>query len=177
MWNTFYSFSEIIATFTGIIGAIISCFIWFKVRSQNQKLKEFATTLKALNTNDEINKAFIGITSDNPKAFCLSLIPADASIKERVEKYLHSRYNKMPIIELNRDGLSAETFVDFINEVKKKRRGELSDASEIHLFIQGPIIAGTIIGAIFDHWVPVKLYHYNTKIFEYEYWGVLMKAN
>ena len=175
MWDVIYSFIDQVGTFIGIIGAIISFLVWLKVKRQGKKLVELASTLKPLNNYDELKEIFRERNTGRPKAFCLSLIPTDMSIKSRVEKFLNSQDKKMPIVELNMDGLSSQTFGDFINEVKKKRRGELSDATEIHVFIQGPVVAGAVIGAVFDHWVPINLYHYNTKSFTYEYWGPLIK--
>ncbi|OJX90106.1 MAG: hypothetical protein BGP01_00390 [Paludibacter sp. 47-17] len=177
MWTAIYDIIDKAGTFIGIIGAIISFLVWLKVKNQSKKLKELGLTLKSINNYSEIQDTFKGITSSNPKAFCLSLISTDASIKTRVNDFIKSQSNlkDMPIVELNMDGLSHETIGTFIDAVRQKRRGELSDATEIHLFIQGPIIAGTLIGSIFDHWVPVKLYHFSNTTHQYEYWGVLAK--
>jgi len=177
MWTIIYGVVDQVGTFIGIIGAVISLLVWLKVRKQSQELIKLGLTLKSMNDFSSIQESFKGITTQTPKAFCLSLITNDNSIKTRVSDFIKSQSDltDMPIVELNMDGLSYENIGDFINAVRQKRRGELSDATEIHLFIQGPIIAGTLIGAIFDHWIPVKLYHYNSKTFLYEYWTPLEK--
>jgi hypothetical protein len=48
--------------------------------------------------------------------------------------------------------------------------------TELHLFIQGPVQAGTIVGSLYRQWIPVKLYHrpapQQPQI--YEYWMPLL---
>lgn len=177
MWQNIYSIVDQVGTFIGITGAFISFLVWLKVKNQSKKFKEFENSIKALNNYSEIQEFYRGVKSSNPKAFCLSLIPNDFSIRDRVEQFINTQddLKKMPIIELNMDGLSYDSMGGFIDEVRKKRRGELSDATELHLFVQGPVIAGTILGAVFDHWIPVKLYHFNSQVHQYEYWGTLAK--
>ena len=50
---------------------------------------------------------------------------------------------------------------------KIKYNFQAEGVMELHLFIKGPVMMGTIIGAIFDNWITVKLYH-NNRSGEYE---------
>jgi hypothetical protein len=71
------------------------------------------------------------------------------------------------------DGINTENISDYIQKLREVRRGDLSNATEVRLFIAGPVQAGTIAGAVFDNWVPVLLYGRNG--LKYEYWGPLIK--
>jgi hypothetical protein len=76
--------------------------------------------------------------------------------------------------ELNMPGLNIpqdpETFVNLLS--KKKRFIDLSAFTEVHVSIAGPVEAGTIIDALYDNWIPVKLYHKPSPPppAVYEYW-------
>ena len=84
----------------------------------------------------------------------------------------------MPIEELNMPGLySAQDLETFVNLLREKKRFiDASRHTEVHLFIAGPVQAGTIIGALYDNWIPVKLYHKPTPPppSVYEYWMPLL---
>ncbi|MBU1752838.1 SAVED domain-containing protein, partial [bacterium] len=112
----------------------------------------------------------------NPYAFAVCLLPHSGSIAKEVSAFLSSKGTKMPIEELNFDGLRQHNLEDFINQLRIKRREfETKEATEIHLFIAGPIMSGVLIGAEFDNWKPVKLYHQNRDTKQYEFWCPLTK--
>ena len=119
-----------------------------------------------------------GVKSAQPVAFALSLIPTSESIKGSVQTFLRSQKWDMPIEELNLDGLnSPEDLERFINALREKRRAfDDLGYTEIHLFIAGPVQAGTIIGSLFRNWIPVKLSHKPTPAPPqiYEYWMPLL---
>jgi hypothetical protein len=85
----------------------------------------------------------------------------------------------MDIVELNMNGINNKGDIEnFVNELRKKRRlFEALQATEIHLFIAAPVVAGIMVGAIFDNWIPVKLYHKPQPAPPsiYEYWMPLIK--
>ncbi len=82
----------------------------------------------------------------------------------------------MKIEELNFNNLTHENFDNFINELKIKRREfSAKGATEVHLFISGPMQAAAMIGSIFSNWIPVKLYNFDPQLREYEYWCHLAK--
>ncbi|MEC4685195.1 MAG: SAVED domain-containing protein [Nitrospirota bacterium] len=141
-------------------------------------MQEIAGTSPKIENFKELVDYHKDIKTINPYALAVSLLPTTDSIKGDVERFLRSKggeWEKMPVEELNMNGLSPETIEDFINTLRVKRRQlEAQDATEIHLFIAGPIQAGTLIGAMFDNWRPVKLYHKNQKG-NYEFWCHLIK--
>jgi hypothetical protein len=67
----------------------------------------------------------------------------------------------------------------FLQRLKEKRfKFEIEGRTEIHLFIQGPVMAGVLVGTMFSNWKPVKLYHRPTNPGVpsiYEYWCPLTK--
>jgi hypothetical protein len=109
----------------------------------------------------------------------LSLTPQSGSIENAVKTFLKTQGWDMPIEEINMDGIKGrEGVLNFINEVKKKKRFiEGAGYTEVHLFISGPVQAGTLLGAFLDNWLPVKLYHKPTPAPPqfYEYWAPLFK--
>jgi hypothetical protein len=85
---------------------------------------------------------------------------------------------KMEIEELKMDGIDPATNLEsFINELRKKRKLiEAKKFTEVHVFISGPIVAGALLGSLYDNWIPVKLYHKPTPAPSqvYEYWMPLL---
>lgn len=162
-----------------ILAASFSGFAALKLRQQNKRLKELAKAAPKLIDFKEILQRYEGIQSLRPMAFSLSLIPRGESIKDNVQTFLRLQGWNMEIEELNMNGITnSEDLETFINNLREKRR--LFDAlqvTELHLFIAGPVIAAVIIGAMFDNWIPVKLYHkpQPAPASIYEYWLPLMK--
>lgn len=171
IWNILDKFGIIIA----ILTFFVSLLIWAKLRVQSRKLKSLAANTSNFNGYQELSDFREGVQTENPMAFCLSLIPQTTSIKDDVDKFLSGEKMKMKIIELNKNGLDKKNLQEFIEDLGKKRLIDLAEATEVHLFLQGPVQAGLLIGAIFDNWKPVKLYQYNREIGTYEYWGPLVK--
>jgi hypothetical protein len=119
-----------------------------------------------------------GVKSSAPVAFALSLLSTSESIKGLVEIFLRAQDWRMPIEELNMNGRnSAEYLENFVNALREKQwYFEMSGFTEVHLFVQGPVPAGAIIGAQPRNWIPVKLYHKPnpTPLQMYEYWMPLV---
>jgi len=162
----------------GIAGAIFAAGSFALLWRQNRRLRELAKQSPRVENFAELCALHEGVKSSAPVAFALSLLSASESIKGLVEIFLRAQDWKMPIEELNMNGLnSAEDLENFINALREKRRYfEMSGFTEVHLFIQGPVQAGTIIGAQFRNWIPVKLYHKPnpTPPQIYEYWMPLV---
>jgi len=176
--DSFWTWFGRVDSVAGIAGAIIAAATFVLVRRQERRLRLQARE-KALQGNfTELRSLHDGIKSAKPVAFALSLIPTSDSIRGSVEVFLLAQGWKMPIEELNMEGInSPENLEAFFNGLREKRR--LFDASgftEIHLFIAGPVQAGTIIGSLFRNWIPVKLYHKPSPAPPqvYEYWMPLM---
>jgi hypothetical protein len=68
---------------------------------------------------------------------------------------------------------NVQKHIDNLSKIKTDFKSE--GVTELHLFIKGPVTMGTIIGAICDNLVTVKLYH-NNRSGEYEEWTVLHSA-
>ncbi|MBL8150599.1 MAG: caspase family protein [Blastocatellia bacterium] len=117
-----------------------------------------------------------GIQTVKPVALAVCLIPTNPSIKNDVKRFLDSNGWEMPIEELNMEGINSKQDISkFIVLLKEKRRQFYeSGVTEMHLFIAGPVQAGTIIGAIYSNWIPVKIYH-RSLTESYEYWTLLKK--
>jgi hypothetical protein len=162
----------------GVAGAIFGIATFALVWRQERRLRSQAREKAQLANFADLRTRHEGIKSAKPVAFALSLIPASDSIKGSVEVFLRTQDWDMPIEELNMDGInSPENLEAFLNALREKRR--LFDASgftEIHLFIAGPVQAGTIIGSMFRNWIPVKLYHKPSPAPPqvYEYWMPLI---
>ena len=172
---TFSMFSDALSVLT----CVASSYAAFRLWNQNRRLKEMVKQMPvAENVNDMI-RLNEGKKSISPVALALSLTPQAGSIENAVKTFLKSKDWNMPIEEINMDGINGrEGIAQFINEVKKKKRLiEATGYTEVHLFISGPVQAGTLIGAFFDNWLPVKLYHKPTPAPPqlYEYWSPLFK--
>ncbi len=168
-----------ISIVAGLIAAMFSVLVWIKLRRQNKQLLEIASTSPKIENFKELVDYHKDITTTSPYAFAVCLLTTSDSIKGDVERFLKSKgheWEKMPIEELNMNGLNVGNLEDFINTLRIKRRQfEAQNATEIHLFIAGPIQAGTLIGAMFDNWRPVKLYHKDRGTGNYECWCHLTK--
>jgi hypothetical protein len=125
-----------------------------------------------------LRKAHDGIKSVAPVAFALSLTENTESIRPSVAQFLQHTNWKMDIEELNLNGLNPTTNLEhFVNALREKRRlFEAKGYTEVHVFISGPVVAGAILGSLFDNWIPVKLYHKPTPAppHLYEYWMPLL---
>ena len=163
----------------GIIGTVFSVLVWIKLRIQNKRLIELLrTSPKIENFKDQV-KYWSEIHTLNPYAFAVSLIPHSSSIKEDVKRFLKikgQKWENMPIVELNVDGICPDNLEDYLNQLRIKRREfEAKGATEVHLFFAGPVQAATLVGAMFDNWRPTLLYHNNKNTGSYEFWCPLVK--
>jgi len=162
----------------GVAGVLFGIATFVLVWRQERRLRSQLRDKAALGNFAELRSLHEGIQSANPVAFALSLIPTSESIRGSVQGFLRSQGWDMPIEELNLDGLNnAADLERFINALREKRRAfDDQGYTEIHLFIAGPVQAGTIIGSLFRNWIPVKLYHKPTPAPPqiYEYWMPLL---
>lgn len=121
------------------------------------------------------------VNTPNPVAVAMCLLPNSRtlSIKEEVAGYLKllgGEFAKMPVVEFNSDGVDKDELGQFITVLKKARTElDVMQATEIHLFIAGPITSGLLIGSQFDNWKPVKIYAKNMTTRQYEFWCLLEK--
>jgi hypothetical protein len=164
--------------FLGILTTVFSGYAAYRLKQQVKRSRELARQSPRIENFQQLLKAHQGVKSSAPVAFCVSLLPNIHSIKNSVQTFLDAQRWKMPIEELNMDGINkAEDIENLVNQLnEKKRYFEDAHFTEIHLFIAGPVQAGTIIGALYDNWIPVKLYHKPTPPppAVYEYWMPLL---
>lgn len=160
----------------GIIAAFFSFLVWLKLKKQNKRLIELAKKTPKVEGLDKLIEYHKEKNTVAPYAFCLALTDRNDSIKGYVEDFLNIKNWKMPIEELNFNGLTHENFEEFISGLRKIRRVfSEKKATEIHLFLEGPIQAAVMVGAFFDNWIPVKIYNLNQQTRQYEYWCPLIK--
>jgi hypothetical protein len=173
-WNWFGRADNLVSMATALFSGYAAYRLW----QQNKRLRELAKQTPRVENFVEMRKVHDGVKSSAPVAFALSLIPTSETIKSQVETFLRHQGWKMPIEELNLNGINnPEDLEAFINSLREKRRFfEASGFTEIHLFIAGPVQAGTIIGSMFRNWIPVKLYHKRNPAPPqvYEYWMPLL---
>lgn len=159
------------ATFAASLYAAIK--LWKHTRA----LRSIVSQTPTLADFQELIAKRKGITSPKPVAIAASLIPQQASIANDVKEFLLSENMRMPIEELNMDGINdshdLEILVNKLRELRRKLDGD--GYSEAHLFLSSPVQVGTIFGAAFDNWKSVKLYHKNNRSHRYEYWMPLVK--
>lgn len=169
------SFGDIWGTISDTIGIgtfIVSIIIWYLVKREKDIVLQLALqntpSGKGFKTLSEENRE---IKSKNPVALCVCLIETVESIKPPVEDFLKSNAMEMPFREINFNGISNLDDMTKLNEalIKTKREITAEGKSEVHLFIAGPVFAGVLLGAVFDNWIPVKVYHKGKVSYEYQY--------
>lgn len=174
-WNWLGRSSDILQ----LLAVVFSGYAAMRLYRQNKRLKEVARALPRVENFKELVKAHEGVKSSNPVAFAISLVRTGVTIRKSVETFLKYQGWKMPIVELNMDGINnVDDMERLVSElVVKKREFEALGHTEIHLFIAGPMPACVQVGAVFDNWLPVKLYHkpQNPPPQVYEYWMPLTK--
>jgi len=174
-WSWFSRLDNII----GVLAAIFSGYAAWKLHQQSQRLRELAERSPKIENIKDLITTHAGVNSSAPVALAVSLISNSDSIRNSVQTFLDFSGWKMPIEELNMDGINGpEDLENFVNRLRvAKRYFDAQNFTEIHLFIAGPVQAGVLIGAMFDNWKSVKLYHkpQTPPPQVYEYWMPLTK--
>lgn len=171
---------DFVSNFIGIVtflAAVYSAWrLWRQDRQLREKISKTTPKVEEYAQQVELHR---GVQTRKPVAFALSLIPKADSIRNSVQEFLNLQNWKMPIEELNMDGIQSDADRErFVNALRVKRRlFDEQGVTEIHLFFAGPVSAAVLVGAALDHWVPIKLYHKPTPPPPqfYEYWMPLMK--
>lgn len=164
-----------IADSFSLVTLVVSTLTYFKVQSETKKLRQTLKKLPLVDNLDELIKFCNGINSPKPIALRFSLTPTVGSIKTPIQNFLIAQGWNMPIEEIEMNGINPQNLQDFYQEIRKKKRElEVQGFTEVHLFLSGPVQAGSIVGCLFSHWMPVKLYHLKQGG-TYEYWMPLIK--
>jgi hypothetical protein len=169
-----------VITIIGIVTIVSLVSQLYRDFKSKKKLEKSLGLIKEIQSKDFLERKNLsfGITTPFPIAVCMSLLPNDKtlSIKNDVSAYLKTQNWKMPIIEIQSDGINIDNLNSFINDLNKSRNEiQIKNKTEIHLFIQGPVMAGVIVGSVFSSWKLIKLYSPNIHSRQYEYWGLLEK--
>lgn len=150
-----------------------------KLYRQNKQLKDLAKVFPKIDNFQDTIKYYEGKQTVNPVALALSLVPHASSIRNDVEQFLSTSSLAMDIEEIKMDGINNTDDIEkFLNELREKRNlFDLQGRTEVHLFVQGPVVAGVLIGSMFDNWKPIKLYHKPIRSIPaiYQYWCPLVK--
>ena len=135
------------ANLLSLLTLAVSILTYTKVKSEAKKLQRSLKNMPFTENLSELIELHEGIDSPRPVALVFSLIPNLGSIKPSVQDFLISKSWKMPIEEVELLGISPKNIPEFYEKVRQKKR-EIQEKghTEVHLFIAGPIQAGTIIG-------------------------------
>jgi len=142
---------EIISNMLGFIADVIGVvtflftigFFWYKARKYSKALK----LLKKQET---------------PRPIALAISLAGTDIKGTVEKYLQDNSLNMKLVSFYKpEKITHDNFLNILAEIKRiKLDMTKAGVTEVHLFLSSTLTLASAIGAIFDNWVPIKLYHY-----------------
>lgn len=118
------------------------------------------------------------ITGKTARPQALAIALGGGSIKSAVESYLKESYPNVTIpVEEHKDGeitgANIHRHEDAIRRIKEKYQSD--NVTELHIFMKGPVALALAVGAIFDNWVTVKLYH-SKREGGYEPWTTLHQA-
>jgi hypothetical protein len=165
-----------VANLVTVIAAGISLLTYLKVKSEARKLRQNIKKLPPPDDLQDTIKRCQKINSAYPVALGFSLSPTVGSIKKPIQEYLRIQGWKMPVEEINMNGINGESdILEFYNQTRNiKLELESKGYTEVHLFFSGPVQAATIVGCLFSNWMPVKLYH-KQQGSGYVYWMPLIK--
>lgn len=178
MIESFFDWLSKFDTLISIVAVFFSIKVWFKLRKQSKIIQEAAKKTPQIENFSGQYAYYDKLNTLKPAALCISLVSTSNSIRGDVEYYLKNEYpqRSFDYFEINKSGINQDQVEDLINEIRQKRQElEAGYYTEVHLFIQGPVQAATLIGAILDNWKPVKLYQMNRTTRKYEFFAPLIK--
>jgi hypothetical protein len=167
-----------VASVLQVVTVLLSGYAALRLWQQNRRLKELALNTPRKENFNDILHVHDGVKSSAPVALVISLLTTSESLKPTIDTFLRTKGWSMPVEELHLNGINGQAGLEeYVNLLRQKRR--LFDAqgyTEVHLFIAGPVQAGTIAGSMLDNWIPVKLYHKPNPPGPaiYEYWMPLL---
>lgn len=114
--------------------------------------------------------------SEKPKALAIGLTGTD--ISGQVRQFLDKKSMNMEIETYFKEGgITRENIQSLLHDILKIKKKMTADGvTEVHLFLSCPLVFAAAVGAIFDNWVPVKVYHLNRESGQYEFWTSLHKG-
>ena len=154
---------------------------WLSLRRQNTRIQHVIAQTQPLGDYQEVFDQWEDLKTTQPYALAISLVGNQLSIRRDVEQYLKASSTSVKdILEIKMDGIKSPRLDtnQFLEHLRQTRM-QLSEkgCTDLRVFYQGPTILAIQIGAMFDHWIPVRLYHKSNPVTPkiYEYWGVLTK--
>ena len=178
--KTFWPIMTNLETLFSFLAMVFAGYVSLRLWRQNRQLRDLARGAPKIENFQENAKFWEeDKRTTNPVALAISLVPQAQSIKKDVEDFLNTKGWKMPVEEIRMEGINNLNGVEnFINTLREKRQlFDLQGVTEVRLFFQGPVMAGVLVGAMYDHWKPVLLYqkYRLPHPMLYEYWGILTK--
>jgi len=112
-----------------------------------------------------------GVTSARSVALVVSL--TGTRIRPAVESFCAGFPQPIKLYEVQRTGILTQAeFPKVLFDLQALKNRLIDDGvSEVHLFLACPLAVACAIGALFDNWVPVKVYQFNHG--QYEFWTTL----
>jgi hypothetical protein len=159
MWGWIGNIASLIQIFSVIPFLIAAWLFLTRARRYKRKMKELEQPI-----------------SEKPKALTISLVGTD--ITGQVRQFLEGKSLKMEIESYYKPtGVTQGNIQSLLYDILKlKRKMTDEGVTEVHLFLACPLVFATAIGAIFDNWVPVKVYHLNRETGTYQFWTSLHKG-
>jgi hypothetical protein len=160
MWDGFFTWDNLghLADMLGVVTAVpllvTAAYFWSRARRYRQRLRQLA-----------------GVTSERPAAVVVSL--SGTRIRLAVESFCTGFTQPVRLYEVQRPGgLNQAEFTKVLFELQALKNRLMDEGvSEVHLFLSCPLAVACAIGALFDNWVPVKVYQFNHG--QYEFWTTL----
>ena len=160
MGGTFFTWDNLghVADMLGVITALpllaTSAYLLSRAQRYRRRLRQLA-----------------GVTSARPAALAVTL--AGTRIRTAVESFCAGFSQSMPLYEVQRqEHLTQAELPKVLLELHRLKNRLIDDGvSEVHLFLSCPLAVACAIGALFDNWVPVKVYQFNQG--HYEFWTTL----
>jgi len=179
-WTAADACMSSLSAWTGVLAMVFSGYAAYRLRHHDQRLRELARAAPPPTEFAERVASQRGRRSAHPVALAIALLPSGESIRGQVEAFLAGNDLAMPVEELCLPRIEGVGDLERLVQGLRERRRYLaaSNATEVHLFLAGPVQAGTIAGAVLDNWIPVKLYHPtgNPPPDNYQYWMPLLKG-
>ena len=160
MWGTFFTWDNLghVADMLGVITALpllaTSAYLLSRAQRYRRRLRQLA-----------------GVTSTRPAALVVTL--AGTRIRAAVESFCADFAQPVPLYEVQRQEHLTQAELPKVLLELHRLKNRLTDdgVSEVHLFLSCPLAVACAIGALFDNWVPVKVYQFNQG--HYEFWTTL----
>ena len=169
--DAFWLWVANISGLLGILTTALAGYSAFALWRQNRRLVQQAQALARIENFEQLREYHEGIDSPNPIALALSLTPNAGSIRRSVQSFLDKRGWQMSILEIQREGITPADLKALVEEFRAKRRTiDVQGNTELHVFFSGPVAAAMLFGALYDNWMPVKIYQKVQASDDYEYW-------